>query len=424
MASDATTSETVASLFAEAADQFEAIIGQPTDSDLHALREILYPILLDIPYDCENGTHNLVGLITKDAAYQPKYGSSFVRPPALGTYDNSIANDANNVTRAKAEAKHRAKLADRTTYVAAERETRKFIISKVEDTWIRELKDAETFYTEVLAVDILAHLQGSCLGKHETDAVSLLVNMQTYHVHAEGVPEYINMLEDAQRTALCINPQNPITDQSVLNIAVKATLKTGQFPRANEEWEDLEAAQKTWQKWKMIYKKAQGKERVRMKAADAAAAKLADLGRSDGQSSEQSGSHEFALEASGTGQEEPFSVADLEACFDNLANAAKAERETLDELVRSNAALTKLTAELVSTNKKLANNVWDQQRQINSLKKGTPAGPRTRGGDHGNRSGGGNKKCKHCNRDTHTSEDCWELPQNATKRPEGWNSCL
>ena len=55
--------------------------------------------------------------------------------------------------------------------------------------------------------------------------------MKKYHLWANGIIEYINMLGNAQRTALRINKTNPITDMSVLNIATAAMILSQQFPR-------------------------------------------------------------------------------------------------------------------------------------------------------------------------------------------------
>ncbi len=63
------TPEEITAIFATAAAAFQPIVGQPSDDDLTALRDILYPLLLDIPYteyavdDPALTTHNLVGLI-------------------------------------------------------------------------------------------------------------------------------------------------------------------------------------------------------------------------------------------------------------------------------------------------------------------------------------------------------------------------
>ena len=57
------TPEDIATLFAEASELFSAIVGQSTEANLHELREVIYPILLDIPFDAANAKQNLVGII-------------------------------------------------------------------------------------------------------------------------------------------------------------------------------------------------------------------------------------------------------------------------------------------------------------------------------------------------------------------------
>jgi len=98
------------------------------------------------------------------------------------------------------------------------------------------------------------------------DALSLQMEMRDFHLTAEGIPKYINMLEDAHRTALRMDASNTITDKSVLTIAANAMLITQQFLRTNDEWEDLPKPDKRWDKWKTMYKAAQGKEWIRKQA--------------------------------------------------------------------------------------------------------------------------------------------------------------
>ena len=66
---------------------------------------------------------------------------------------------------------------------------------------MRELKDPETFYTDVSPRDLIDHLQSQCTGRHTIDILALQDEMRQYHVEFEGIPEYINALEDAQRRA-------------------------------------------------------------------------------------------------------------------------------------------------------------------------------------------------------------------------------
>ena len=55
--------EDVPLLFAEMASTCELILGQPSDSDIVKITEVLSEALYQIPYDDEKCVHNLVGLI-------------------------------------------------------------------------------------------------------------------------------------------------------------------------------------------------------------------------------------------------------------------------------------------------------------------------------------------------------------------------
>ncbi len=55
----------ITALFADASTKFAPILSNPKDDNLTALREVLTPLLLSIPYD-KDGTaplHNLIGII-------------------------------------------------------------------------------------------------------------------------------------------------------------------------------------------------------------------------------------------------------------------------------------------------------------------------------------------------------------------------
>ena len=56
MSVTAMSTEEIATKFAEAAERFPAITGQPRDQDVQDLRELVYGVLLDIPYDLQQTT--------------------------------------------------------------------------------------------------------------------------------------------------------------------------------------------------------------------------------------------------------------------------------------------------------------------------------------------------------------------------------
>ena len=396
----------VQATFAALLDTFEPISGQPTDEDLTRLRRAALSALVPIPYDRVKGKHSLLGLLLTDVEYKARYGIIFPAEasdrPAI--YDENIAADAKAGVRAKAEAIHQAKLEDWKFFDCAQREVRNLIVHCVEDTWIRELRDPITGYAHVPPLDIMDHLWKTCSGLHSIDVLALRTKMLTMHEDAQGIPEYINALEDAQKRSARAGSKMAFTDTDLMLVAMTALYSTEQFPRATEKWEDMDESKKTWGAWKTLYKVAEAKEKVRIQAAG--------------------GKDQFgAAHLSGEGHLTPFdstppaSEADatsgppegaLEGYFDSLAAAASTDQNVLAELVKSVAELTKTNAQLV--------------QQVTAL---TKLGQQ---GERGGRNGRDTRTiqlCKNCKKEVfHKPEDCFELEANKKKRYPGWKTCL
>ena len=86
--------------------------------------------------------------------------------------------------------------------------------------WVRELRDPKIMYAAGLSRDILDHLQLSCGGLHALDVLALQNNMQRFHLDAEGIPEYINALNDAQKQSMRAN--HNITNAIIFLVATNA----------------------------------------------------------------------------------------------------------------------------------------------------------------------------------------------------------
>ena len=124
---------------ADALEKIDPIDGQPSYTDLTRIREVVAPLLLQIPYDKTGGTHNLIGLIWLVAVYTTRYGAKFAEPTCIGAYDATIDEDTMSVVRARMEAARKAKRVKRGTYEAARQETLQFILAVIEDMWVRGL---------------------------------------------------------------------------------------------------------------------------------------------------------------------------------------------------------------------------------------------------------------------------------------------
>ncbi len=173
--------DAITRLFKEASDSSPPLKGKPIDDDLLAIRECLLPLLMVISYDQLKGIHSLTAILTDAAKYEAGHGNAkFIRPCRLPLYDKNIANDATTVVRVCAEAAHESRLDNYASYEAAERGVAKFLCNVVDEIWYNDLKDAETFYPKVTAIEIMALLDANSGGLHAVDMISLRTNMMQY----------------------------------------------------------------------------------------------------------------------------------------------------------------------------------------------------------------------------------------------------
>ena len=180
-------------LFREVREAFPPFKGKPTDDNLTAIRETLLPILMEIPYDQLGGVHSLTAILMDPMRYAANHGgAAFKRPALLPLYDKNMADNATTIVRICAESAHCTRLDDYPSYKAAERGATKFLREVVEKVWYNNLKDADTFYTKVLALKIMAFLDANSGGLHTVDMITLRTNMRRYYVQVDGIPQYIS----------------------------------------------------------------------------------------------------------------------------------------------------------------------------------------------------------------------------------------
>ena len=63
-------------------------------------------------------------------------------------------------------------------------------------------------YTDVEPWALITHLQRPATGRHTFNLLALMAQVRQYHMKHEGVPEYINALEDAQKMAALSDESN------------------------------------------------------------------------------------------------------------------------------------------------------------------------------------------------------------------------
>ena len=183
--------------------------------------------------------------------------------------------------------------------------------------------------------------------------------MQRYHLEVEGIPEYINMLEDAQRQSG--QAGRTITDETILLFASTTMLTSERFPRANDDWEDRAERDKTWAKWKTAYKQAHDKARVKAQVNDGSI----KSGAANSTARRETANPPLDNQL----EEDGGDMKTLKGYFNNLAAAAVNEKGVLKQLVLNNTTLATSNESLVTLVKKQSNNIKNLEREISRMKR-------------------------------------------------------
>ena len=403
--------------FVEASDAFIVIEGQPTDSDVNQIFEALSRILYPVEYDEADEVHNLIGIIQDDKPYKTKHGSSFPLPKRPKIFDKTIHGllPVTIATRKK-EAAHASLRTDWAVYNTAEHESGCFILKVVDHVWLSELlKGLQTYFSDVIAKTMLYKLQEIYLGNHEIDILVFQDKMCKMHNEWETIPQYTKALKDAQQQAK--HAKIPIGDANLVMYTKRAMLSTERYLKANDLWEDLNRVDRTWKEWKVTYTNANRKAIVKRMAED----NLEQFGGAATGGTRGTGGGSGGGAKPSAGLLSPAKINKVEGCFDSLAGAEVTSKDTLDELVKSNATLAKVIAALTETNSCLAKKVEHQAAELKNREGGgveESSGIETRGGNEGS-------YCPNCKRTTwHTPDNCFELNKNRSKRPSYWKSVL
>ena len=166
---------------------------------------------------------------------------------------------------------------------------------------------------------------------HTVDMLTLRTNMHGYYAQADGIPQYIIMLEEAQKKAK--QAGMPIADIELVIMASAAGLVAMHFPREVDDWEGLPALGRTWPSRKMSFRSSHLKRQRQILAL--------------GGGEPLGGAHGVLP------TDPPTTIDRLEVALDNLALAATNDAAVLQQLTAANLALTNTVTALTATNKKL-----------------------------------------------------------------------
>ena len=387
--------QTITEIITAVGETLATIPGQPTQEELYDIKLALVQALYPIPFDAENGKHNLAGIVMDPAAYTTHFSKAFPTYSAPAAFEPDV--DSPDVgKRNKAICLNKAKQKDYSTFKAASNAVRTVLLGIFNETWYGELRHSLAGYAEVSPAAFFTHLEKNCRGRHAMDSLALMNKLQGIYDQCESVADYVKELEDGQRASGRIDASTKISDATLLLYATNAMMVSEQFPTTNDKWEELDPATKSWTEWKHMYLLADQRASTRAQGKPVGSANGAF--RRDA----------FRREPVSTSVGGMPTLDDLTTGFDNLANAATTDKAVLESLVETNKVLTATVAEQASTIDRLTKENAQLRRQ------------------GGRASGGSEKKlCPNCNKVVvHKPDDCFELEKNAAKRPNGWRSSL
>ncbi len=81
--------------------------------------------------------------------------------------------------------------------------------------------------------------------------ISLRSSMTQYYVQVAGIPQFIIMMEDAQKKAK--QAGMPIADVELMMMSLAAVLAAQHFQREVDGWEGLPAVNRIWRAWKVAF---------------------------------------------------------------------------------------------------------------------------------------------------------------------------
>ena len=171
------TPEDATAALKDAQEGFTMIHGKPTDEDTATMVNALSPILLNTPYNAANTKHNLIGLIASLAAYIGRFNVAFPRPDRTGAYDPDSGKYATVIDCSRSEGKWSDLKSDHALFESTERSVKLFITTATNETWFKELKDAELLYTDISAATFLQNIRSCSGGLHATDTINLASDM-------------------------------------------------------------------------------------------------------------------------------------------------------------------------------------------------------------------------------------------------------
>ena len=363
------------------------IYGQPTNKDLDKLDEELTAIASSFPSELGGGAHGHAGLVKSVADYELfAPGTPFIIPANPGHYPQGPIPAAQ---RAQREAEHKALVVQFQTCVGVSKGLKDLILQAVEEDFLLEIRDEGIAYLNVTPLQMLTHLRDRWGSMDYIDITALLAECDSPWNAGEVPTKYFNRVDKARRQLARANVQ--VDERAMMAKSLKCFKEAGDFDPAIREWEARPQIAQTYANLKAVM-----------------CTEYAKLNKQE-------------TSARATGHASANFVQELAQATEELvAELTEKQSKQIETLIKSNNdAMEKLTAALLANkpesstnnsasapNKAEKKKAWEERKKAwEEKRKNAPT-------------------CPHCERKhpNRTADQCWELPANADKRPEGWKS--
>ena len=355
--------------------------GQPTNRDIDRLEDELTAIASSFHSELGGGLHGHAGLIKSDADYDLiAPGTPFVFPANPGVYPAGAMTTAQRPQR---EAEHKALIVQFQTCIGASKGLKDLILKSVEEDYLLELRSVGIGYLNVTPLQMLTHLRNRWGTMDYVNITALLAECDTPWNAAEVPEKYFNRLDEARRQLARLNVQ--IDERAIVAKALKSFKDAGDYDAAIREWEAKSIANQTYSNLRIVM----NTEFTKLNRQDATTA------RATGHASINNIVEEMAT-----------TTGELVA---TLTDSHAKQVETL--MKSTTAALEKLTAAILANN---SNKPIGGDAKAKAAAKAAAWAEKKKNAT----------TCPHCNliHPNRTHSQCWELPDNASKRPTGWKS--
>lgn len=377
--------------------------------------------------------HGLLATVIPEEEYQLEIEDEdyeYEEPTDPGSYPE-LDGDEEPHEVSRLEAEHKDKQNDFIKYTAFKQHIANEFTQCVDSTWIEDLSNGRSKYTNVSPKQFIAHLKSEAARLSTQEKSEMKKKIFITWDQVEDLKAFIKRMELLEEKAL--EWDVVVSAQDMVNHAVLEMQKSNFFePQFLEDWEERPDAQKSWNEMKNYYLpeyRTRKKYRKNNKAFESANNVQEQRG---GKDDVTEFFDEFRRDAL-VGKEQ---IQQMASTFNGAAGALSKTMEQLKVLTETVEKQEKTIATLTATNKQLTETNASLTKLLGNGTGGKPAdekptGNSKRGDVPGYQQDAKAKEtnpkkwfCHMCGL-PHAKpfkQYCWELEKNKSTRPAGWKS--